>query len=131
MSDRGLEIRDEAGWRVLALKDVALDDLTRIEQVEAACLRELEQRPARYAAVDLSMVNYLVTRAFGFLLALLKRQRERGGALVLCVSDANVRRAMRIARFDKLFDFAESVPALVAERPNGRPIGAAPPDFGP
>lgn len=131
MSVGGLEIRDEVGWRVLALTLPALDDVSLIEQIEAACLRELEQRPTRYAAVDLSAVGYLVTRAFGFLLALLKRQRERGGSVVLCVADANVRRAMRIARFDKLFDFAPSVVALVTARPAGKPVATPAPDFGP
>jgi len=130
-TEPGIQFSDQTGWRIASCNLPALDDLGKLDKIEQACIRDLTERPARFAAIDLSQVNYMVTRGIGMLVGLLKRQRESGGTLVLCGMDPNVRRTFRIARLDRLFEIFPTIDALVAARPHGRPINVDPPNFGP
>jgi len=72
---------------------------------------------ARYVAVDLSEVGYLVSRALGEMLAVLARMRLRGGDLVLVAAPGAVLSALEavgVGEMTRIFDNRDEAVAYLA-----------------
>lgn len=126
-----VSFESQGAWCIGHTRVAELSDMNVVTQFESECLRLVADQRPRFVALNLSGVNFLVTRALSALLMLHKRQRESGGCLALCGLDANVIRVLRITRLDRVFDIYPDIRSLLAERPAGTPSVTPAPGFGP
>lgn len=99
---------------VIRLVDRKLLDETCIHELGEELLEEAQSKPLQYLVLDLSEVNHMSSSAFGMLIVLHKRLRERAGKLALACVPPGIYEVLAITRMNSIFHVFPTVDAATA-----------------
>jgi anti-anti-sigma factor len=87
--------------------DRAVSEAYEVE-LKAAVQQQLADPELRYAVVDLNQTQFFGSALLGYLVALWKITRRRGGAMVMCGLSPFGRAVLEVAHLDKLWPIVRS-----------------------
>jgi anti-sigma B factor antagonist len=108
-----IEARLESG-ETAVISPVGEVDIANTQEVRDAALKLMSQG-ARHVVVDLSRTEYLDSAGLGMLVGLLKRVRERGGAMAVAGAKGRVKYVFDITHLDLVLALCEDVATALKE----------------
>lgn len=76
----------------------------------------LKESCIRHIIFDFSRTTFMDSSGIGALLGRYKRMREKGGSVMICGADAQIRRILRISGVDKLIPELEETDEMISAR---------------
>lgn len=110
-----VEIRHDSGVAIVALAGEI--DLQTSPSVRAAILETLALKQPM--VIDLTAVRYIDSSGVASLVEGFQTARRQGGAFILAGVSASAMRVFQLARLDRVFALAETVPQALTQARRG------------
>ena len=113
-TDEGLVIYSIRDATIVTFNDASVLDTLKIQQIGEKLYHLVEQRHCKKLVLDFDKVEFLSSSALGMLITLRQKAEAIKGRVAICALQGNIKKAFKITRLDKLFDFYDDEQAALA-----------------
>ncbi|MCP4589128.1 MAG: STAS domain-containing protein [bacterium] len=100
---------------IVTFSETSIIEAQLIENIKREMFALVEDQERSKLVLNLSKVQYLSSSALGVLIPLHEKTKERGGRLILCGVNQDIRKVFKITKLDKLFTFKKDETDALAE----------------